>query len=48
MSIQYMAPGFEPTTFPTESSPINTRAGLPPYNFFVVIPHRRLLVSIQA
>ena len=31
MSIQYIAPGFEPTTFQTESSPVTTRPGLPPY-----------------
>ena len=30
MSIQYIAPGFKPTTSRDESSPITTRPGLPP------------------
>ena len=30
MSIQYPAPGFEPTTLERESTPITTRPGLPP------------------
>ena len=29
-SIQFSAPGFEPSTFQNESSPITTRPGLPP------------------
>ena len=29
MTIQYTAPGFEPTTFGNESPPITTRPGLP-------------------
>ena len=32
MTIQYTAPGFEPTTFLHESPPITTRPGLPPKN----------------
>ena len=31
VSIQYMAPGFEPMTYLHESSPITTRPGLPPF-----------------
>ena len=34
MSIQYMVPGFEPTTFGDESPPITTRPGLPPYKLY--------------
>ena len=32
MTIQYTAPGFEPTTFRTQVPPLNTRPGLPPVN----------------
>ena len=32
MTIQYMAPGFEPTTFGTMSPPITTRPGLLKYH----------------
>ena len=44
MSIQYTAPGFEPTTCEHELSPMTTRPGLPPsYDFFVVLQHFLLI-----
>ena len=37
ISIQYIAPGFDPLTFWTESSLLTTRPGLPPLNIYLAI-----------